>query len=323
MDTTALIHAFAMDGKGGGRRISLEEVERWQPGDALIWAHLDLGVDGVREWLSERAGIDPINAEALSSEDPRPRVLTVRNTLLAVLRGVNFNPGADPEDMVSVRAWIEEGRMFTLRNRRIMAVQDVAQALEEGHGPASPGDFVVDLVHCILDRTATIVENLGDAVDEVEDRVVDEAARELRSELAGLRRQAIVLRRYLAPQRDVLTRLPLERLSWISDLDRTRLREEGERITRFVEDIDADRDRAAVTQEELTSRLAEQTNRTMYVLSVVTAIFLPLGLLTGLLGIYVGGIPGAETPWAFTAVCIGLIGLAAILVAVLRKLRWL
>ena len=76
------------------------------------------------------------------------------------------------------------------------------------------------------------------------------------------------------------------------------IREIAERTSRFVEDIDAAKDRAAITQEELNSRLSEQMNKAMYVLSIVAAIFLPLGLLTGLLGINVGGIPGAENKWA-------------------------
>ena len=60
----------------------------------------------------------------------------------------------------------------------------------------------------------------------------------------------------------------------------------------MIEELDAARDRAAVTQEELASRLAEQSNKRLYVLSVVAAVFLPLGLITGLLGVNLGGIPG-------------------------------
>ena len=64
-------------------------------------------------------------------------------------------------------------------------------------------------------------------------------------------------------------------------------------------------------------------NKAMYTLSIVAAIFLPLGLLTGLLGINVGGIPGTENRWAFTLVTIGLIVAAVALVAWFRKIKWL
>jgi zinc transporter len=96
----------------------------------------------------------------------------------------------------------------------------------------------------------------------------------------------------------------------------------ADRITRYVEDLDAARERAAIIQDELTTRLAETMNRNMYMLSVIAAIFLPLSLLTGLLGINVGGIPGVEWKWAFTLVTAGitLLGVAGFLL--MRRLKW-
>ena len=167
-----------------------------------------------------------------------------------------------------------------------------------------------------------VLETLDEVVDNLEEQVVEAQTYELRSRLGDVRRQAIALRRYLAPQRDVMARLQSERVPWLTDLDRARLREAADRLTRYVEDLDASRERAAVTQEELAGRLSEQMNRTMYVLSLVAAVFLPLGLLTGLLGINVGGIPGTETPWAFAMVCSILVILAAAGIWAFRRMRF-
>ncbi|MFH1738479.1 MAG: CorA family divalent cation transporter, partial [bacterium] len=142
--------------------------------------------------------------------------------------------------------------------------------------------------------------------DGLEEEILENQDHHLRVKLGDVRRQAIILRRYIAPQRDVLSHLQAERFSWLSDPHRAQLREITDRITRYVEDLDAARERAAVTQDELTNRLSEQMNKTMYVLSLVAAVFLPLGLLTGLLGINVGGIPGTENHWAFAIVCVVL-----------------
>ncbi|USN98292.1 MAG: hypothetical protein H6810_08900 [Phycisphaeraceae bacterium] len=61
----------------------------------------------------------------------------------------------------------------------------------------------------------------------------------------------------------------------------------------------------------------------MHLLTLFAAVLLPLGLLTGLLGINVGGMPGANDPWAFWIVCVGLCVVAAGLVGLFRWLRWL
>jgi zinc transporter len=242
---------------------------------------------------------------------------------LVILRGVNLNPGADPDDMVSIRAWIEPARVITIRHRRVMAIEDLRQALKEGKGPSDSGEFLVQLCARLSERMSTVVSEIDDAVDELEDQVLERESYQLRSAIGELRRQNIRLRRYLAPQRDVLMRLQTEKAQWLDEMSKARLREVADRVTRYVEDLDSARDRAAVVREELEGRLAEQMSKTMYVLSIVAAIFLPLGLLTGLLGINVGGIPGTEDPAAFWEVC-ALLGVIVIIqIIIFRKMKWM
>ncbi|MEM7247650.1 MAG: zinc transporter ZntB [Acidobacteriota bacterium] len=324
MNDTELVYAMVLDGKGGGRELSEEQVLNWKPEQGLLWVHLGLTDDETKpSWLERLGGIDGVTAGALRSEVPRPRAHSQGSNLLTVLRGVNFNPGSEPEDMVALRGRFEENRIITLRRPKVMAIQDLRACLLVGRGPTDVGDFLVDLINRLLDRMIGLVGELGESVDNLEDRVLEERSHDLRPVLAKVRRQAISLRRFMAPQRDVLSRLPNESVPWLDDLHRARLREEAERIARYVEEIDADRDRAAVTQEELSSHLAERLNHTMFVLSVVTVVFLPLGLITGLLGINVGGMPGVDNPWAFSIVSIGLTVMAVALLIVFRRLRML
>jgi zinc transporter len=83
------------------------------------------------------------------------------------------------------------------------------------------------------------------------------------------------------------------------------------------------RDRAAVTQDELRARHEARVGRTVYLLTVVATVALPLSLITGLLGINVGGIPLAESPLGFAIVCAVLVALAALELALFKSLRLL
>jgi zinc transporter len=163
------------------------------------------------------------------------------------------------------------------------------------------------------------VPQVGD-LDELNKKLVSMCRDDMRRRL---RRQNIRLRRYIAPQRDILSRLPNEPLTWLSDKDKLQLREVAERGARFVGVIDTAQDRAAITQEELNNRLAEHTNKAIYVLSIVAAIFLPLSFITGLLGINVGGIPGSEYKWAFLIVCFISLFIALMLLLFFKRLKWL
>src|SRR5690606_16247902 len=135
------------------------------------------------------------------------------------------------------------------------------------------------------------------------DQVLDGERSDLGATLADLRRRAIALRRFLAPQREAMTRLVGIALPWVDALHRARLAEVREGLVRAIEELDAARDRAAVTQEELSSRVAEVANQRLYVLSIITAFFLPLGFVCALLGVNVGGVPLQKDEWAFWALC--------------------
>ncbi|WP_455218824.1 zinc transporter ZntB [Kaarinaea lacus] len=318
-----LVVAYILDGKGGGRPIGWEELRQWSPEQGILWAHFDRTIEQAVSYLSELSELDPVVVDALLELETRPRAMQTSQGLLVVLRGVNMNPGANPEDMVAIRIWVDGKRIISVRRRKLLSITDMRNKIDAGNGPTTVGEFLVDLSDCMVERMATVIEDIDDAVDDLEEKVITMESHQLRSRIARIRREAISLRRYLAPQRDAISRLYNEKVEWLNDRDRMRLREIADRTTRFVEDLDSARERAAVTQEELMGRLSEQMDKRMYLLSLVAAVFLPLGFLTGLLGINVGGIPGAEFPWAFAIVTAGLITLVAIQVIVFKAKKWM
>ncbi len=324
MDTDGgLICAYLLDGKGSGKPLDWAGVRSWKPSDGLIWVHLDHTGEQASHWLHDESGLDPLVSETLLQAEVRPRLLPLDEALLVILRGVNLNPGADPEDMVGVRVWIDGARIITLRHRRIMAVNDIREEIMHGRGPKDLGDFLVSIARRLIDRMGPVISSLDDRVDDLEDQILEAKGENLRPVLAEVRREAIQLRRYLAPQRDVIAQLSAQPLAWLSDRQRAQLREIADRTIRYLEDLDAARERAAVTQEELNSRLADQMNKTMYVLTVVAAILLPPSLITGLFGINVGGMPGVESSIGFLTVTLAIILLAVFEFLVFRRLKWI
>ena len=299
-----------LDGKGGARFGDAAMARDWTPEQGILWVHLDLTDDGARTWIEGESGLDAITIAALEAAKSRPRAVARGDTLFVNLRGVNLNPGATPDDMVSVRVAMTGSKIVTTRRRRLRAVKDLRKSLKKGTGPADCGAFLVQLIDNLLRRMGASFDALEERIDELQLRTPSEVGTSLRTEIAEIRNQVIALRRYLAPQRDAVARLSAERVSWLDELDREHLREVADRTARRVEDLDTARDQATVAHEELTGRMAEQMNRTMYVLALITGIFLPLGLLTGLLGINVGGMPGADSDVAFWIVCGILLALA-------------
>lgn len=318
-----LIGAHILDGKGGARDADWPAVLAWAPKDSDLWIHLDRHGARTESWLHETSGLTSLQVDALLADETRPRVAFMGEGALVTLRGVNLNPGADPDDMVSLRIWVDAHRMVSVRLRRLMAVNDVRERLVDGKGPVSTSDLLRMLANGLTNRMNPVIEDMNDEVDSLEDEVVDNAALEMRHRLKQVRRQAIALRRYLAPQRDAIARLHIEDLPWIGHDQRLAFRESAEQVARIVEELDSMRERAAVIQDELANRLADRMNRNMYTLSVVAALMLPLGVITGMLGMNVGGIPLADDKHGM-AIVVGLMAcVVAAQVYVFRRMKWL
>ena len=312
-----------LDGQGGGRPIAWDEVMRWTPKDGTLWIHVDADDEPTSSWFRESSGLPETVREALVSPESRPRCHVAGDALLVVLRGVNLNPGSDPEDMVALRMWISPRRVVSASRRNIMAVKDVFEAVDAGSGPKSAGDLLTWLSWHLLQRMGPVLLDLDESIDTFEERIDLERPGVLQGPLAELRRTIIALRRHLFPQREVLARLAGMQHAVLDAEHAAELLEHADRVTRHVENLEELRDRTTVSHDLLASRQAEAMNRRMLVVSLVAAVFLPLSLLTGLLGINVGGIPGSESPLAFSVVCAIILGLGGLQFLALRRMKWL
>ena len=125
-----LICAYRLDGDGGGEPLDWSGVNSATPAGGVIWVHLDATHENTDAWLRAHGGLDTFVIDGLLASETRPRCDLHNDGILLNLRGVNLDPGAEPEDMVSIRLWIDERRVISTRLRRLMAVEDVREQLD-------------------------------------------------------------------------------------------------------------------------------------------------------------------------------------------------
>ncbi|MFK7831483.1 MAG: zinc transporter ZntB [Congregibacter sp.] len=318
-----LIHAKRLDGAGGADEVAWSELSSAGALAEQLWLHFDFEDPQAQRWLENDSQLNDVAYRALISDETRPRSLNRGDNLLLTLRGINHNRGAEPEDMVSLRLWTDGKRLITTRRRQLASTRDVIDELNAGSGPRSTVELLVYLIERITDRMSDTIESFEDELLDIEGRLLSDQTDGIRSELSMLRKRTVSVRRYLSPQREAMNRLVNEGLSWIDEMSRLKLREATDRLIRHIENMDEVRDRAALAQEELASRIAEQLNARSYLFTVAAVIFLPLGFLTGLLGINVGGVPGSGNDEAFWIVLALCIGISALLGLLLHVRRWL
>ncbi|MFN3769001.1 MAG: zinc transporter ZntB [Ectopseudomonas guguanensis] len=323
---SSLLHAFVLDGRGGARSISRSELDCLQlSGQESLWLHWDRSHEQSRRWLRESSGLDEFSCDLLLEENTRPRLLPLPcNEMLIFLRGVNRNPGADPEDMVSVRIFADARRVISLRLRPLLATDVLIADLLAGKGPRTSSELLLELARQLTIRVDDLVNELSEQLD-VEEVGLDEDERYRPNHalMLQVRRRAASLRRFLAPQRDLYAQLARNRQPWFVEDDGDYWNELNNRLTRYLEELELIRERANLVLEAESRRLNERMNRLMYRFSITAVLFLPLTFITGLLGINVGGIPGAESSVGFLVACGLITALALGLLILFRRWRWL
>lgn len=323
MSSSCILHAHLIDGKGGAKPLMDQEICNELKNENLAWVHLDATHPDTRQWLQENLNyLDPLIINALLAEETRPRIMEMNDGLLMILRGMNFNDNADPEDMISVRVWVDPHRIITLRRRPLKAIMDIKDNLERDKGIKNTGHFIAQLTSRLFERMEPVMANLDERVDLIEAAILDDPDPKNREEIVSIRKKAIIFRRYIAPQKDVMSYLRLSDLPWISTQNKRYLQESLDRVTRYVEDLDAIRERAQIVKDELANILSDRLNKNLYILSIVSAVFLPLGFFTGLMGINIGGMPGVDNDQAFWIFSGILSVMVALQIIIFKKLKW-
>jgi len=320
---THILDIWHISKSGTAKRLPSKGLDHNLPKSGYLWIHLDAHDPATETFLIDDPNIDTLATETLMAGDSRPRTIPHEDILLVNLRGVNLNEGSDIVDMIGIRFYVSATRVISVARRPLKATEDITIQLKTQTSPQTTGGFMAWYALTLCERMGPTITELTEKVDTLEDQGDTNIEDLNRKDLSDLRRDVIGLKRYLAPQRDALNTLTLQNLKWISERDRLQIRSAADQTTRITEELDAVRERCAVIRDQFMDQRAETMNRNMMLLSIVAAIFLPLGLISGMMGINVGGMPWVESEHGFWYVT-GIVTLIGIIQLIIFKiLKWL
>jgi len=313
--------AILFDGTGSCNELTPEQVDDWTESDGVLWIDCDQNNRETQTWLERDSGVSQVVANILLAGETRPRTIIQPNGLIIILRGINMNPGAVPDDMVAVRIWLQKNRIITSHRRAMLSLDDIRESLKSNNGPKSAGEFLVALTGFLSGRIGASIDNIEQLIEDIDSQILSGTVGDLRTTLGVVRRQAASIRRHLSPQRDALDRLARTDSNILTTNEVHDVREAGDHVMRQLEDLDLARENALVTQEELMNRIAQEQNARMYLLSIVSAVFLPLMFVTGLLGMNVSGLPGTVNPngFLYAAIIMAIFGVGMAIYFKLKK----
>lgn len=289
------------------------------PDGGAVWLHFNLTDARARNWLANSPRLPAQAREVLLDGTPHIGLSTAGNGLTGVLGDLNYDTGDDDIGLGLLQFYVDERWLITGRRHPLKAVDRLRRDLLDGLQVDGPAHVLVHLLEHLADAFGAVTAQLLETVDEIEDRLLAGWDVADGSDLGRTRRVMAGLRRQMTAERHALLGLGQRLPGWWSDRDKARLREAVERLEAIAQDIELVQERARLLHEELAGRLGEATNRNLYFLSVLSAIFLPLTLITGLFGMNVPALPWIGNAYGFWWV-IAAMGIT--LAIVLGVLRW-
>ena len=288
---------------------------------AFLWVHLASNAAETQAWLRDAARLDPFTVDQLTAAETRPRADKIGHGAFVNLRGRTDEELDASDVLASIRIWATKGRVITVSRKRLVVLARVQEQMEQG-ALHDPGDLIATIATAITEDLDPVVADLGDGLDDCEQKLSAHRVFELRRNVTRMRSEAINYRRFLSPQRAALERLATLPGDWLAEEDRAHLSAAADRAARMAEELEAIRERAALMHEALTDLRAEQLDQRSLVISMAAMVFLPLTFLTGLYGMNVKGLPYAEEPWAFDAIAGACALIAAAIVIWFVQRHW-
>lgn len=320
IEEAGIVYAFAVrDGKAASFRPATA-AEAAQGADYL-WIHVNLSTEPGRQWILRHSGLPPQLASTLIDRNEEPGAQVLGSGCLIVLEDRLREFDADAQDLSDLHLWLEPNRLITARWRPLAATDRLRFRLEVG---AAPGTAAA-LFMALLEESIADMEGIGRKVrrrfDVLEESVLDDAVDGIAAALGAIRRDAIKLRRRAMPLRLMLARLQNALPAWVKDDEGERFEPLLARLERAIGDLQECVEQSRLLHDEFAARSAERSSRNLYILSVLSAVLLPLNLLTGLFGMNVT-IPGMHDDNAFWWIFAGMVVFAVVVLTWFKRKRW-
>lgn len=279
----------------------IELIDLWdRNGQDKIWIDiLGLTREEIEPLLEARFGFHELAAEDSLSPNTLPKYDPFPDYDFFIFRAINLNVADHKVDTLKLAAFLGRNFLFTVYQRHMISTDTTWTRLPQDRRMIDRGcDFLLySILDVLVDQHFPLIDRLEERVDEIHESIFAETSPVLLDELLHLKRDLNVLRRSSLPQRELFNQISRGDAEFISEQHLIYYRDLYDHMFRISESIDVERDLIAGTMEAYLSMIANRTNDIMMVLTIFSAIILPVNLIASIYGMNFEHMP--ELRWRF------------------------
>lgn len=289
----------------------------------MPWYELESAADPRLDELARQYKLHPLHIEDCRSDNEGVKVDTAPHYTFAVFKAVHLDGSPSVPAFATIDLFAGKDFLITIADPKCPSTAEALARARRDGSDDNPGKLLYLILDTIVDLYFSAIDNFDDRIDDLEDKVVDSPSPEVLQSVFAIKRELIDLRRVLVNTRDASLHLQRDPGSIIDAEHQPYVRDIYDHVARLLDSVETQRDLLNNTLDIYLSSVANRTNEVMKVLTVLGTIALPVLAISGIYGMNLKGLPLEDSPHGafyvggLTVLC------TALLLMILRKLKWL
>lgn len=322
------ITAYDYNGVGLEEHVlnSIEETFIFKDNERVTW----INVDGIRksdvEKITAHFGIHPLITEDILSMNQRAKMDEVDGVLYCLLNMLYFNEihGGVEQEQISIVL----GRDFVITfqedpDRDVLNPLRERLRLTTSKLRQRTADYLCySMLDLIVDSYLTVIERVGERMEAMEEEVVRRSSTMVMARLNGLRKELIILKRNIAPVRDLVANIIRSESDLLEESTTKYFKDVHDHIVQAYDLSDNYRDVMLTLQDLYFNNINMKTNEAMKVIAIVTCLLAPATVIGGIFGMNFDVIPTAHNEWGFFTAVGFMLAIPIIMLIIFKRRGW-
>jgi magnesium transporter len=301
--------------------------------DSITWVQVQGGVQpGTLHELGHLLGLHPLALEDVANQGQRAKLEEYDEQIFVVvhLPVIDGNGSLRIEQM---SLFAGQGFLVSFCGTLEDPFEPVRERLRKhiGRIRKRKSDYLLyALLDVVIDHAFPLLESYGERIEALEDELLERPSPDTLAEIHRLRRELLLIRRMLWPQREVLGQLFREECSCIEQDTRLYLRDCYDHTVQILDLLESYREMAASMLDVYLSSLSNRLNESMRLLTIIATLFIPLTFITGVYGMNFGNnthswwaMPELRWDYGYPAIWLVMIGVAGMMLYLFKRNKWL
>ena len=306
---------------------SFDECFPYKGRPTVTWINID-GIHQVEtlEKLGECFGLHPLTLEDILNTDQRPKMEDFGDYMYIVLKMFSYEDKTNEILIEQVSLILGPNFVLSFQEDVGDVFDPIRERIRNGKGKIRKmgADYLVyALLDAIVDNYFIILENIGEQIEFIEEKLVINPASETLHTIHNLKREMLFLRKSVWPLREVISGMERGESSLIKGTTKIYLRDVYDHNIQIIDTIETLRDMLSGMLDIYLTSISNRLNAVMKVLTIIATIFMPLTFLAGIYGMNFKYMPELEWKWGYPLILLVMSTIGISMLFYFKRKKWL